>query len=603
MANRNKSGNKNLNGGLRQRAHRFLNHFSFSGIFALLLMIILVLTACPSPRPQLPHSATIATSGRGAGDILKLFYWQAPTILNPHLAQGLKDQEASRVVYEPLATYNKNGKLIPFLAAEIPTLENGGLAKDGKSVTWKLKQSVKWSDGQPFTAQDVVFTYKFLHNPNVGATTTAYYEAVKNVEAIDERTVKINFKNVNPAWSAPFVGNNGMILPKHIFERYNGSNAGESSANLIPIGTGSYRVAEFRPGDIIIYEPNPHFREADKPFFKRVELKGGGDTTTSARTVLQTGDADYAWNIQVEAPILKQLQTSDFGRVITYFGPFVESIYLNYTDPNKATKDGERSSRQFPHPFFSDLKVRQALNYAINRDTIAKQLYGATGKPTANLLVSPDIYNSPNVSYEFNLQKAAAMLDSAGWVDSNNNGTRDKNGIEMKVVFQTSVNPLRQKNQQIIKQALEPLGIGVEIKSVDGSIFFASDPANPETASHFYADMEMLANANFSPDPGAYMRGWTCDEIPQKFNNWSKLNVSRYCNSKYDLLWRQSTTEPNSERRRQLFIQMNDFLIKDVALIPLVNRAMTSAVSNRLAGVDLTPWDTDTWNIKDWKRK
>ncbi len=574
--------------------HRFL---------ALLLIIALGVIACTSPKPQPPQSGTTAPSGRGAGDTLRLLYWQAPTILNPHLAVGLKDYEASRIVYEPLATYDKSGKLIPFLAAEIPTLENGGIAKDGKSVTWKLKQGVKWSDGQPFTAQDVVFTHKFVSNPKVGATSTASYDAVKSVEAINDYTVKINFKTVNPAWSLPFVGEYGMILPRHIFEPYNGANARESPANLIPVGTGPYLVTEFRPSDIIVYQPNPQFREADKPFFKRVELKGGGDATSAARAVLQTGDADYGWNIQVEAPILQQLQAAGKGGIITLFGPVVERLYLNYTDPNQATKDGERSSKQLPHPFFSDIKVRQAINYAIDRDTIVKQLYGATGKPTANLLVSPKIYNSPNNSYEFNLKKAAALLDSAGWVDSNHNGTRDKKGVEMKVVFITSVNPLRQKTQQIIKQSLETLGIGVEIKSIDGSIFFASDPANPETYNHFYADMVMLATNNFSPDPGAYMKEWTCDEIPQKSNNWSKPNTTRYCNPKYDALWRQSTTELNPEKRRQLFIQMNDMLIKDVGVIPLVDRATTIAISKRLDGIDLTPWDSDTWNIKDWKRK
>lgn len=574
-------------------------------LFTLSFLGILLLTSCSPTKSKLPTdkgSAPATSSVRGAGDTLKLLYWQGPTILNPHLVQGTKDYNASRVVYEPLASYDKDAKLIPFLAAQIPTLQNGGLAKDGKSVTWKLKQGVKWSDGQPFTAQDVVFTYKFVSNPDVAATTATNYDAVKSVQAIDNYTVKINFKDVNPAWSLPFVGQNGMILPSHIFEKYNGSNARQAPANLIPVGTGPYRVVEFKPGDIIIYEPNPLFREADKPFFKRVELKGGGDATSAARAVLQTGDADFAWNLQVEAPILKQLEAAGRGKVIASFGPLVERIYLNQTDPNKKTPDGDRSNRKFPHPFLSDLKVRQAINYAIDRDTIAKQLYGLTGRPTANLLVSPDIYKSPNATYEFNLKKAGALLDQAGWVDTNNNGIRDKNGVEMKVVFQTSVNPLRQKTQEIIKQALEPLGIGVELKSIDSSIFFASDPSNPDTFSHFYADLQLLASNNTSPDPGAYMKDWTCDEIAQKSNNWSKRNSSRYCNPQYDALWKQSAKEIDPKKRQQLFIQMNDLLIKDVALIPLINRADTSGASNRLVGVDLTPWDVDTWNIKDWKR-
>ncbi|MDM9379963.1 peptide ABC transporter substrate-binding protein [Chlorogloeopsis sp. ULAP01] len=566
-------------------------------IIALSCIGVSFLSACSSPTTQ------DSTSVGGNSNTLRLLYWQAPTILNPHLAQGNKDFEGSRVTYEPLATYNKDGKLILFLAAEIPTVENGGIAKDGTSVTWKLKQGVKWSDGQPFTAQDVVFTYNFLSNPAVGATSTAYYEAVKNVEAVDNYTVKINFKNINPAWSLPFVGENGMILPRHIFEKYNGSNAREAPGNLLPVGTGPYRVVQFKPGDIIIYEPNPVFREASQPLFKRVELKGGGDATSAARAVLQTQNADFAWNLQVEAPILKQLEAAGQGKLQASFGAEVERILLNQTDPNQATQEGERSSLKYPHPFFSERKVRQAFSYAINRDTIAKQLYGAIGRPAVNLLVAPDIYNSPNTKYEFNLQKAAALLDEAGWKDTNGNGIRDKNGKEVSVLFQTSVNPLRQKTQEIVKQALTSIGVRVELKSIDPSIFFSADPANPDTTLHFYADMQMFTTGNNSPDPGAYMKSWTCDEIPQKKNNWSRQNTSRYCNRQYDALWKQSATELNPQKRQQLFIQMNDLLIQDGAVIPLIVRANVVGVNNRLVGVDTTPWDADTWNIKDWRRK
>ncbi|NWF61896.1 MAG: peptide ABC transporter substrate-binding protein [Fischerella sp.] len=577
--------------------------FSRSQIFALSLISVLFVTAC---SPQKPESSNTTASTQQASssnnDTLRLLYWQAPTILNPHLTQGTKDYHASRITYEPLASHDKDGKLIPFLAAEIPTLENGGLTKDGKSVTWKLKQGVKWSDGKAFTAADVVFTYKFLSNPAVGATTTAYYETIKSIEAIDDHTVKITFKDVNPAWSLPFVGQNGLILPQHIFEKYNGSNAREAPGNLRPVGTGPYRVVEFKPGDIVIFEPNSFFREPTESLFKRVELKGGGDVTSAARAALQTGDVDFAWNLQVEAPILKQLERVGKGKLVSSFGGLAERIFLNQTDPNKQTADGDRSSLQFPHPFFTDKKVRQAFSYAIDRDTIAKRLYGSTGRPIANTLVAPDIYNSPNTKYEFGLKQAAALLDEAGWKDTNGNGIRDKNGVEMNVLFQTGVNPIRQKTQEIIKQALTSIGVKVELKNIDPSIYFSADPSNPDTTARFYADMQMYTNGNENPDPGAYMKTWTCDDIPQKKNNWSRYNVSRYCNPEYDKLWQQSTKELNSEKRRQLFIQMNDLLIKDAIVIPLIGRANVSAASNRLAGVDLTPWDTDTWNIKDWRR-
>ena len=560
------------------------------------LLLSLLVTACGSPTKTQQNNTQQNSS------TLKLLYWQAPTILNPHLSTGFKDAEASRITLEPLASFDNRGQLIPFLAAEIPTTENGGIAADGKSVTWKLKQNVKWSDGKPFTAQDVVFTHQFISNPKVGAVSAGTYDVVANVDAIDDYTVKINFKDVNPAWSLVFVGTEGMILPKHIYESYSGANAREAPGNLKPIGTGAYRVVEFRPGDAVIYEPNPEFRQVDQLGFARVELKGGGDATSAARAVLQTGDADFANNLQVEAPVLKELEAAGQGKVVSNYGALMERIVINLSDPNKVAPSGERSSLEFPHPFLSDRNVRQALALAIDRDTIAQQLYGVMGKATPNFLVAPPEYVSPNNSYEYNPNQANKLLDQAGWKDTNGNGIRDRNGIEMQMVFQSSVNPLRQKTQTVVKQGLQSIGVGVELKSIDPSVYFSSDSSNNETIEHFYADLQMYTTGNTSPDPGAYMNFNTCAQIPQKANNWSGDNNGRYCNPEYDRLSQQSNIELDPKKRAKIFISMNDLLIKNTIVIPLVHRADVVAFGNNLTGYKLTAWDLRTWDIMNWKR-
>ena len=560
--------------------------------FCLSLGVILALNACGSPSANSPQDSST----------LKLLYWQAPTILNPHLSTGFKDAEAARITLEPLASFNNEGELIPFLAAEIPTVENGGVAADGKSVTWKLKQDVKWSDGTPFTAQDVVFTYEFISNPEVGAVSAGTYEVVESVEAIDEHTVKVNFKEVNPAWSLVFVGGEGMILPQHIYQDYNGANARSAPANLKPIGTGAYRVVDFRSGDTVIYEPNPEFRQAELGF-ERIELKGGGDATSAARAVLQTGDADFAYNLQVEAPVLDKLAAAGQGEVVSNYGALMERIIINHSDPNKVAPSGERSSLEFPHPFLSDRTVRQAIELAIDRQTIAEQLYGVTGKATPNFLVAPPEYASSNTSYEYDPERAKQLLDEAGWKDTKGNGTRDKDGVEMQMVFQTSVNPLRQKTQAVVKQGLQSIGVGVELKSIDPSVYFSSDSSNNDTVEHFYADLQMYTTGNTSPDPAAYMNFMTCDQIPQKANNWSGDNNARYCNSEYDRLWQQASQELDPEKRSQLYIQMNDLLIEDAAVIPLVHRADVMAFGNTITGYEPTAWDMRTWDIMNWKRE
>jgi peptide/nickel transport system substrate-binding protein len=588
-------------------------------VLPLVLVTILSVTAClgrPDSSTQLPPTPTPMPtpepSGRGTGGTLRILYWQPPEILNPHLTTSTKDMEVSRITYEPLASFDKEGNLIPFLAAEIPSLENGGVAPDGKSATWRLKQDVSWSDGEPFTADDVLFTYQFITNPETEAKTVDNYSDVESVEVIDDYTVKVNFKEVNPAWASPFVGIWGVILPRHKFEVYNGPNAMDAPANLMPVGTGPYQLVTFKPEEVLflgtelvqtnklVFEPNPHFREEDKPFFSRVELKGGGTVNEAARSVLKTGDVDYAWNLQVDAEMLAELGASGKGQVIVNPGARVERIVLNFSDPDRETEEGERSSLQFSHPFFSDEKMRQAFAYTVDRDTIAS-LY-LEGQATSNLLVAPLTYNSPNTSYEFNLEKAAAMLDEAGWHDTDGDGVREKDGVKLSVHLQTSSNQVRQQTQEIVKSAIESIGVQVRLEVIDTSTFFDSDPSNPKTLWHFYADMEEYQTGNRSPDPGSYMKTWTCSQIPQKANNWSGLNLARWCNSEYDALYEASTRELDPETRRQIFIQMNDMLIQEVVVIPLVTTAQVAGASKTLVGVDPTPWDSEMWNIKDWRR-
>ncbi|MBB6411922.1 peptide ABC transporter substrate-binding protein [Mesorhizobium sangaii] len=549
-----------------------------------------------------------------SNETLRLFLWQAPSTLNPHLAPGIKDQTASRIVYEPLASFDIGGNLVPFLAAEIPSIENGQVAPDGRSVTWKLRPDVKWSDGVPFTAKDVLFTYAYIVDKDVGSSSAGSYKSVEKVEALDDLTVKVTFKNVNPAWSLPFVGVQGMIIPEHVFAPYNNKNAADAPVNLAPVGTGPYRLKEFRTEDVlligedvvntvkIIFEPNPEYRDRDGLEFKEVTLQGGGDARTAANAVLSEGIVDYAWNLQVGEADLERLETKGVGKVVLYWGSYVERVMLNFTDPGRETADGERSSTQFPHLILTDRRVRQALAAAIDRQKIA-ELYGRTGRPSANLLVAPAPFVSQNTKWEFNLDKARALLDEAGWRDSDGDTIRDKGGVSLTLAFQTSLNTVREATQEIIKGDLAAIGVRMESKLIDSSIFLGSTPDNTNTRRHFYSDIEEFAYGGKSPDPGSYMVGWTCAEAAQKQNNWSGSNWARYCNADYDALFQASATEVDPEKRRGLFVAMNDLLISDAAVVPLVEWAYVSGLGNDIVGYDPTPWDAETWNIANWHRK
>jgi peptide/nickel transport system substrate-binding protein len=404
-----------------------------------------------------------------------------------------------------------------------------------------------------------------------------------------------------------------MIIPEHVFAAFNNANAASAPANLAPVGTGPYRLKEFRKEDVLmigedvvntvklIYEPNPNYRDTAKLHFKQMTLQGGGDATDAANAVLRDGVVDYSWNLQLDDKALVDLEAKGVGRVMLPFGSYIERIMFNFTDPNRETASGERSSTEFPNPFFSDIKVCQAFAYAVDRQKIAA-LYGRTGHVTANILVAPSNYMSSSTSFEFDLKKAAALLDEAGWKDSNGDGIRDKGGVSMTVLFQTTVNPIRQETQEIVATALESIGVHVVNKMIDSSIFLGSGADNTNTRRHFYADLEEYAYGNKSPDPSAYMRGWTCAEAAQQKNEWSGSNWARYCNPAYDALYQQSTAELDPEKRRHLFIQMNDMLVADSAVIVLVHDADVSGPNRSIQGYDSTPWDSETWNIVDWRR-
>jgi peptide/nickel transport system substrate-binding protein len=535
---------------------------------------------------------------RGGGGALKVLWWQGPTLLNPHFATGTKDQDGSRIFYEPLAGWNSDGDLVPVLAAEIPSIENGGLAKDGLSVTWKLKQGVKWHDGKPFTADDCVFTWQYAADPATAATTIGSYQDVSAVK-VDDYTVRVEFEKPTPFWADAFVGAAGMLLPKHVFEPYKGAKSREAPANLTPVGTGPYLFVGFNPGDLVQGKLNPDYHMENRPYFDSFEMKGGGDAVSAARAVMQTGEYDFAWNMQVEDEILKRLEAGGKGHAeITNTGN-VEHIELNNTDPWKEV-DGERSSLKTKHPFLTDPAVRQALNLLVDRASVHKYIYGRTGFDTANFVNNPERFASSNTHYEFSIDKAVKLLDDAGWKPGSD-GVRAKNGVKLKVVFQTSINAPRQKTQEIVKQACQKAGISVEIKSVTASVFFSSDVANPDTFPHFYCDIQMFTTTMVQPDPGLFLRQFLSSEAATKANKWQGRNVTRWQNDEFDKLFHASENELDPVKRAALFIAMNDLVIKDVAVIPVVYRPGVAAVSNTLH-VPLSGWDNNTWALQDWYR-
>ncbi len=535
---------------------------------------------------------------RGGGGTLKVLWWQAPTLLNPHFAVGTKDQDASRLFYEPLAGWNADGDLVPVLAAEIPTLDNGGLGEDGRSVTWKLKKGVSWHDGKPFSADDCIFNWQYAADPATAATTIGSYQDIKVVK-LDDYKIRVEFAQPTPFWADAFVGTEGMIIPKHLFEAYNGDKSRNAPANLAPVGTGPYTFASFTPGDLVQGKLNPNYHMPNRPYFDAIEMKGGGEAVSAARAVLQTGEYDFAWNMQVEDEILKRLEAGGRGHVVITAAGGIEHIQLNNTDPWTMV-DGERSSIKSKHPFLTDPAVRNAMNLLVDRVSVHEFIYGRTGFDTANFINAPDKFVSKHTHYEFNVEKANKLLDEGGWKPGADD-IREKDGVKLHAVYQTSINAPRQKTQQIVKQACQKAGISIEIKSTVASVYFSSDTANPDTYEHFSTDLQMYTTTMQQPDPGVYMRQFLSSEIASKANKYQGRNVVRWQSPEYDRLFARSEVEIDPVKRAAMFIALNDMLINDVVVIPVVTRPGVSAVANNLRA-PLSGWDTNTYAIQDWYR-
>jgi peptide/nickel transport system substrate-binding protein len=538
-------------------------------------------------------------SKRGGGGPLKVLWWQGATLLNPHFAVGTKDQDGSRIFYEPLAGWDPDGELFPVLAAEIPTRENGGIAADGTSVRWKLKQDVKWHDGKAFTADDVVFNWEYASDPATAAVTIGSYKDIK-VEKVDDHTVTVRFAKPTPFWADAFVGARGMIIPKHLFADYSGAKSREAPTNLKPVGTGPYKFVDFKPGDVVRGELNVNYHIPNRPHFDTIEMKGGGDAVSAARAVIQTGEYDFAWNLQVEDEILQRLEKGGKGRVVITPTGNIEHIQLNSTDPSTEV-DGERSSLKTKHPLLSDPAVRRALGMLVDRKSVEDHIYGRTGLATGNFLNNPERFRSKTTNWEFNVEKASQLLEDAGW-KKGPDGIRAKGGKKLKLVYQTSINTPRQKTQAIVKQACQKAGIDVELKSVTASVFFSSDVANPDTYSKFYCDIQMYTTTMVQPDPEIFMNQFTSWETATKENKWQGRNITRWTNEEYDKAFRAAESELDPVKRAALFIRMNDLVCADQAVIPIVYRPGVVAVASKLQ-IDLSGWDNNTGNLKDWYRE
>ena len=595
-------------------------HFAAVGIALVYLMLVALLSACasePTPTPEptqtaTPPTATPTTEPTQAPappeeKTLTLLYWQAPSMPGSYLSAGTKDIDAGAITLDPLAKYDPDGNLVPALAAEIPTLDNGGFSGDLTSITWKLKEGLKWSDGSDMSAEDVVFTWRYCVNEETGCTGKSSFDGIASVEALDSLTVKITFEAPTPYPYQAFVGAGAPIISRAQFADCIGAAATTCHAqNTAPLGTGPYRIIDFKANEQAVYERNPFYR-GPSPYFDRVVLRGGGDAISAARAVMERGEADYAWNIQVEPEVLAGLEEAGLATVVVAYTSLVERIVLNQTNPAPALGDdrSEYLEGQNPHPFLSFKPIRRAMSLAIDRSRIAEDLYGFAGEPTCNLITGPSNYASAanDGCLPQDIDGANRLLDDNGVLDTDGDGIREYNGAPLRITYQTSTNAIRQDTQALVRDWWRQIGIETELVHHDASVFFGGDPVADREASYrrFFADVQMYADGS-GIDPQQSLSGALCKHIPTRENNWAFGNIPRSCNPEYDSLYAQLEQTQIGPEREALVKRMHDMDVQGYYEIPLVERGAVSAHLNTLQGIRINGWDSELWNIAEWRR-
>ncbi len=493
---------------------------------------------------------------RGGGGRLRLLWWQAPTLLNGHFATGTKDEDACRPCYEPLCGFDPDGNFVPILAAEVPSLQNGGLAKDGRSVTWRLKKGVQWHDGKPFTADDVIFTWEYAADPATAAVSVTAYRDIERIDRIDDHTRVLRRPRLRHA-QAPVQGLQGRQLP---------AGAAESQARrhraLSRRGLQAGRLRALRAQSELSHREPAILRRRRDEGRRRSHLR-------RARRA-----ADRRVRLCVEPP----------GRV-----------------GSPAPSGAGRQGPAHQHPD----REHRAHPAQPERSVDGRRRRAGQHEVQAPTVPGPEVPSGPLVSpkWEFSIDKANRLLDEAGYKRGGDGVRVGKDGKRVKLLFQTSTNSLRQKNQAIIKQACAKAGIEVELKSVTASVFFSSDAANPDTYGHFYADLQMYNTTMTSPDPQFFMNQFLSTEAAQKANHWAGRNPTRWRNEEYDRLWKAAEVELDAVKRAAMWIQMNDLVVNNVVVIPENWRNRSSAAAAKLRGLDLSGWDSTLWRIAYWYRE
>ena len=581
-------------------------------LLAVLVFASMVLSACATATPAAPAATSApaatqppAATATSAPKIITIAYTQEPDNVVSEYSNMTYSAWLDQVVGASLLTWDAKNNLVAQLAAEVPSAANGDVSADGLTVTFKLKPNLKWSDGQPITSKDVLFTWQSQMDPKNAPISRSGYDHITSIDTPDDNTAVLHFSSVAAEWPTLFsVGPNttGMLLPAHVLQGQTGleKNAEIHSPTVF---AGAYMLKEWVAGDHMTLVPNPNYY-GGAPKINQINIKFVPDTTT-ALAALKTGDVDFVPDFaEGDIPTLSALEPAQHLRVDTT--PEFEHMLFNLGITNSTQKDatgaviGNSDIAGFCP--FQDVNVRKAIYLAIDRDTIVKTLlFGKTTAPTS-LWPNSAWYNTSLTEYAYDPTQAAQLLDAAGYKvgsDGIRAGTCNGKPVKFSISLETTVKQLRQDEQAAIQANLKQVGIDVKTIATPAGTFFGAytDGANMPTGKFDMA----IYTTGFYPDPDP-TGSFACVNVPNKANP-SGNNNYHYCDQtgQMDKLFLQGTASADPATRKPIYDAIQKYQYDNALFVPLYARANVYGYSARLVfppssgfcgwACDMLDWD------------
>lgn len=546
--------------------------------------------AAPAEKPtDIPAPTAAPTTDPNAvvpGGKIVIGTPQEPGVLNPLLQASSVEDWVSAMVIEGLVLVDPAGKYQPVLAKELPVA-----SEDGLTITWKLKEGVKFSDGSDFNCEDVKFTLDAVLSDASQASTSGYKD-IETLTCVDPFTVEAKFAKIY----APFMRLFNFVLPDNAGKLEDLDNW---AFNRAPIGTGPWVLKEWKAGDQIVLEKNATFREEGKPYLDSVIIKILPSRETGMQ-LLGTGEINVLWDlVESDFPSLEKLADKNVGYAGAVTGEN-ELLLLNF---GVADGSAPADASKAPHPILSDVKVREALQIATDKQAIVDALLSGNVKIGSTVLPAGD-FACPQEPSVYDLDKAAALLDEAGWKMGSDN-VREKDGVKLELkITSSSGNQLREQTEQVLQKMWEPLGVKLVIENVPSDTLFAGwSSGGLRKVGKF--DILLYTTGPFGGDPDSHLfSNYHSLSIPSKDNEGSGSNYSRYNNPDVDAWLDEASTTTDMAKRAELYCKAASQINKDIPRIFLYERLLLSGYNKTLQNFQISPsfvdlsWDTQNWWLK-----